>query len=247
MILLLALLISVLTVVVVVVVRVKEKFFFDTVTPSSVIPYKCDSDSALFGIFGDRTYSCYPGSQLVDACNAQLKSKFPNSSHKYLKAKCMDDTHTQYDDPQGCKYQLQCTPDIKTTCTNGCELKSAQALQDCNSSGGDLNMCSFQKLCSNKCEVKDLAGECAAAMGDLSKCTQASVHEKTCKTKCAMTDTQSINACIANKATDFSVCTPTMDKSYVLTGIPPNTKCVFFGTGRGKYTRAECISMGYVV
>jgi hypothetical protein len=224
-------------------VRPKERFF-EVYAPGSVIPYRCDADSTLFF---DMKYTCYPQSQLVDACNQQLKSKFPTSSHQYTKGKCLDDTHSQYNDPQGCKQQLQCTPDISSTCSNQCELKSVKALQDCNNSGGDLSMCSFQKSCSDACEVKELVDVCASRKGDLSKCTQAAVNETVCRTKCAMQDTQSINECIANKATDFSVCTPNSSKDYVILGRPPNTRCVFMGTNKGKLTRQDCINANYVV
>ena len=94
---LVCLIILVATLVTLILFHSTQETFYDTVTTSSVIPYRCDSDSALFF---DRKYTCYPqGSQLVDACNTQLKSKFPNSSHVYTKGKCLDDTHSQWDDP----------------------------------------------------------------------------------------------------------------------------------------------------
>ena len=120
-------------------------------------------------------------------------------------------------------------------------------IQDCNSSGGDLGLCSYKKSCTDACEVKELVEACANSQGNLSKCTRAAVDEQTCKSKCELQDIQSINACIANKATDFSVCSAQTSKDYLLLGTPPKTQCVKVATNTGRYTRQDCIAMGYVV
>ncbi len=202
---------------------------------SSTVPYYCDVDSALFF---DKHYNCRDTqSQLIDACKSQVLSKYPNSSHVFTKAKCLDSLSDQYDQ-QGCKQRLECLPNFDATCSNKCELRGTQQLQECTDGGGDLSRCSYKTMCTSKCEVSGLINACVNGLGDLSKCSRGAQLEQECRSKCATQDTQSINECIAAGG----VCVANSStKDYIITRGTNGTACQFIGTNKGSYTRQDCI------